>query len=530
MTTQVAITRGITAIGRAGRQWLRNSLPAFIGAFFLLTPLAPGQQKPNVHKVAATTAAAALSPSDSLKALQLLKGRIEQALTNSALKGASYGLMVHSLDAHRTLYAYNETKLLTPASTTKLFSTFTAFLALGGDYNVPTSVYTDVGAIDNGVLKGNIYLVGSGDPLLSTADIEQLADQIHNLGIKRITGHVYGDASYFDGVTDRVAYSGDADVVEPLPPISALSLNRNTITILVTSGGNAGAPVRVQTVPVSDAFTFSVSATVKGGRRAKPNIGMRSSKGADGKQLFTITGSLPPRRTASYSFVVTNPALVAAGVLRRRLEAVGVTIEGTTGVQAAPLATSRSLTAFYRPLGTIVSQVNKHSDNYCAEHIFKMVGGTMSDQNNTAVAARSVMKTSFTKCAIPFQNCCINDGSGLSRRNLVTPQTLTNLLMQAWEQPFAQNFINSLPVAGVDGTLRRRMKGTPAEGNLIGKTGTLRNVSALAGYVTTIDGEQLAFSLMFNGGNVGAYKLTENAIGKILAEFSYRSPDSVSEQ
>lgn len=511
--------------------WFRSSFPALLGAALLLAPSVVAQQKPLLRKVSAVTHPAALSPDDSLKALSKLKARIDQALNASMLKGSSYGLMVHSLDAHRTLYAHNETKPLTPASTTKLFSTFTAFHTLGGNYNVPTSVYTDTDALDRGVLKGNVYLVGSGDPMLETADIEQLAEQVRNLGIKRITGNVYGDASYFDGITDRLTYSGDADAVEPLPPISALSLNRNTITVVVTSSGTPGSAVRVQTIPMSDAFSFTVSATVKGGRRAKQSIAVRASKGTDGRQHFTVTGFLPPRRTASYSFVVTNPALVAAGVLRRRLEAVGVVVDGSTGVHTTPLPNSHALTSFYRPLGTIVSYVNKHSDNYCAEHVFKMVGGTLGQQQqNTAVAARSVMKTSFAKCSIPFQNCSLNDGSGLSRRNLVTPQTLTNLLVQAWEQPFAQYFINSLPIAGVDGTLRRRMKGTHAEGNLIGKTGTLRNVSALAGYVTTIDGEQLAFSFMFNGGNVGAYKSIENTIGSILADFSYRLPAGVSEQ
>lgn len=528
MTTQVPTTRGISGIGQKASRFVRASSIALCGVLSLVALPLSGQQKQVAQKV--VHAPAALSHSDSTKALQTLKTRIEQALADRSLKGASYGVMVHSLDAHKTLYSYNENKPLTPASTTKLFSTFTAFYTFGGEYNVPTSVYTDTDVIEDGVLKGNLYIVGGGDPMLATADIEQLAEQIRNLGIKRVTGNVYGDASYFDNITDRATYSGDADAVEPLPPISALSLNRNTVTVLITSGGTPGAPVRVQTVPVSDAFSFTVSATVKGGKRAKNNIGVRSSKTADGKQHFTITGFMPPRRTMSYSYVVTNPAFVAAGVLRSRLEAAGVDIKGTTSVQAAPGATSHVLTAVYRPLFDIVNYVNKHSDNYGAEHIFKMVGGTLHEQNNTATAARSVMKNSFAKCEIPFQNCMLNDGSGLSRRNLITPQTLVSLLVYAWEQPFAQRFINSFPIAGVDGTLRRRMKGTPAEGNLIGKTGTLRNTSALAGYVTTIDGEQLAFSMIFNGGNVGSYKQMENTLGTILAAFSYHLQPGVSEQ
>jgi D-alanyl-D-alanine carboxypeptidase/D-alanyl-D-alanine-endopeptidase (penicillin-binding protein 4) len=487
----------------------------------------------NVVKAAAPThAPMVLSSNDSLKAIKLLSSRIDHILGDKGLRGAEIGIAIRSMDADKTLYAKNPSQLLTPASTTKLFSTFAAFYTLGNGYNVPTSVYTDVENVENGVVNGNLYLVGGGDPLLTTADIEQLAEQVRNLGIKKVTGSIYGDASYFDDVTDRYKYSGDKDEVQSVSPISALSLNRNEVTIVITSGATAGERVRVQTIPVSDAFTFVVNATVKGGRKARSNVSVRQSTAANGKQTFTISGTLPPRKTVSYNYIVSNPALVAAGVLYSRLESSGIKIAGKPDVRPAPASKSHVLTAFYRPLGDIAAYVNKHSDNFGAEHIFKMVGGTVHEENkNTAVAARQLMKSSFTKCDIPFQNCTLNDGSGLSRRNLVSPVALVTLLEQAWKLPFGQTFVNSFAVAGVDGTLRRRMKGTRAEGNLIAKTGTLRNVSALAGYVTTLDGEQLAFSLIFNGNSVGVYKQAENAIGALLADFSYLSAfQSVSEQ
>lgn len=478
----------------------------------------------SIAKAATTTRPLkVLSSSDSLKALKLLHNRIDQVLGDKGLRGADIGIAVRSLDVDKTLYVKNPSQLLTPASTTKLFSTFAAFYTLGSEYNVPTAVYTDVEKVENGVINGNLYLVGGGDPLLTTANIEQLAEQVRNLGIKKVTGNVYGDASYFDDITDRYKYSGDYDEVENVSPVSALSLNRNEVTVVITSGSTPGERVRVQTVPVSDAFSFVVNATVKGGRKSRPSISVRQSTASNGKQIFTISGTIPPRRTVSYNYIVSNPALVAAGVLYSRLEASGVKIVGKSDVHTAPSAKSHVLTAFYRPLGEIAAYVNKNSDNFGAEHIFKMVGGTVHEENNTATAARQIMKSSFTKCDIPFQNCTLNDGSGLSRRNLVSPLAMVTLLEQAWKLPFAQPFINSFAIAGVDGTLRRRMKGTHAEGNLIAKTGTLRNVSALAGYVTTLDGEQLAFSFIFNGGSVGSYKQAENAIGTLLADFSYLS-------
>lgn len=524
MNTQCTTTRRATLQhSRTSTFRLRSrALTAVLAVLFLLGGSAAHAQ--SVARAATTSRAPmVLSSADSLKAIKLLQNRIDRVLNDRSLRNADIGIAVRSLDADKTLFVRNGDKPLTPASTTKLFSTFAAFYTLGGEYNVPTSVYTDVEKVENGIINGNVYLVGGGDPLLETADLEQLAEQVRNLGIKKINGNVYGDASYFDNNTDRYKYSGDADEVQPVPPVSALSLNRNQVTLVITSGSRAGERVRVQTVPVSDAFAFVVNATVKGGRRSRPRISVRQSTDERGRQVFTISGTMPARRTLSYSYTVDNPALAAAGVLRSRLEASGITITGKADVRTAPLVTCHALTAFYRPLNDIAAHVVKSSDNFGAEHIFKMVGGTLREEKNTAQAARQLMTTSFTKCNIPFEDCTLNDGSGLSRRNLVSPVALVTLLEQAWELPFAQSFVNSFAIAGIDGTLKRRMRGTPAEGNLIGKTGTLRNVSALAGYVTTLDGEQIAFSLLFNGNSVSSYKKAENEIGEILAGFSYLS-------
>lgn len=498
----------------------QRSAYKYISAWaFLLLLIA----QPTLAQVQKVRSPMLLSASDSSRALQLIGNRIETLLSDKSLNNTSIGIAIRSVRENKLLYAHNATQLLTPASTTKLYSTFAALYTLGGDYNVQTAIYTDAADIQNGVLDGNIFLVGAGDPLLETRNIEQLAEQIRNMGITTIKGNVYGDASLFDNVTDRYEYSGDDDRVQAVAPVSALTLNHNTVTLLITSGNQAKSRARVQIVPASEAFAYTVSATVKGSKRSRPNIRVQQSTGSNGKQNFSVTGTIPPGRTVSYTYTIANPAYAAAGVLLHRLEAVGVNIVGKAAVQPVPRATSRSLlTAYTRPLGDIVSIVNKNSDNFGAEHVFKMVGGTQRDIKNTAHAAISCMDTLFTKCNIPFQGCQLNDGSGLSRRNLVSPSSLVALLAQAWNMPFAQTFVNSFSIAGIDGTLKKRMRGTPAEGNLIGKTGTLRNVSALAGYVTTLDGEHLAFSLLFNGNSVGTYKKVENDIGELLASFSYR--------
>lgn len=526
--------------------------------------------------------------SDSTAAISILQSRLQQIITNSKLNKSKYSLMVYSMDAHKTYFEKNPYSALTPASTTKLFSTFAAFVTLGGNYGVPTTVYSDA-PIQNGIINGNLYLVGHGDALLNTTDIEELADQITKLGVKKITGKIYGDGTYFDNLTERHIYSGDHEVVESMPPITALGINRNTVTVMVSPGN----PPNVQTIPPSDAFTINSSTqtrsvipkvptpkqSIKNKRPKKTIIKRKSTPGkpvkkksskskrhtslensqydpeqdihnlgdappapkggkkrskstskgaacivssqtiATGEQIFSVKGSVPRGGLYTRYFVINRPELVAAGTLRNRLESGGVDVVGGIAVQAKPTS-AQQIAEFKRPIAEIISYLNKNSDNYLAEHIFKMIGAAAGGQTQTAKKSVEVITQALEKEGISTEGLCINDGSGLCRRNLFSANTEVGLLSRASELPFFMEFESSLSLAGVDGTLRKRMKGTPAERNLHGKTGTLRNTSALAGYVNTRDNERLSFAFIFNGGSVGLYKSTENELGACLADFS----------
>ncbi|MDQ1265813.1 MAG: hypothetical protein QG635_965, partial [Bacteroidota bacterium] len=205
-----------------------------------------------------------LSPEDSSKALEALRHEIEGILSNKAIQSSRFGLSIYSLDSKKYIYNKNIDNLLTPASTTKLFTSFTALTAFGADFEIKTNVVTDGQISKDGELKGNIFIIGHGDPMLSVADIENLADQISSLGIKKITGNIYGDASYFDGISSRRIYSGDRDEVQATPPVTALCIENNIATTLVTSGSKDGESVKVQIIPESDAFAKQINAKVRG--------------------------------------------------------------------------------------------------------------------------------------------------------------------------------------------------------------------------------------------------------------------------
>ncbi len=461
-----------------------------------------------------------ISAEDSSRALAMLGKELDRILADRYVRKSTCGIAISSLVSGKTLYSRNAEKLFTPASTTKMFATSAALYYLGSDYNVPTTVYTDAPVVEDGLLDGNLYVVGYGDPLLETPDIEILADQIRNLGIDSISGSIYADGSYFDNVYSRFKYSGDADEVQKLPPVAGLTINRNRINVRVSAPSRSGRRLYVQTVPDCDAFSFVVSATSSKGRNYRRSVRVSSSLAEDGRQQIAVRGRLRTGRSYVYTLDLRNPPMVAASLLYNRLLSGGVAIAGGFDVRKLPIHAA-VLTEYYHSLEEIIAGTNKRSDNFLAENVFKLIGAYSGVDKSTAREAVTMIHTSLDERNISCRECVINDGSGLSRRNLFSPLAQVNLLQDAVEQPFGEVFYSSLSVAGVDGTLKGRMIGSLAANNLVGKTGTLRNVSALAGYVTTQDGERLAFSFLFNGRYVSHFKKLENQLGMVLANFSY---------
>ena len=523
---------------------------------------------------------------DSQSVVVDLRTRLDKLFTSKSYRNSVVGAKVVSLRTGTILYERNSDRPLTPASTTKLFSTATLYALRGPRAELLTDVRAD-GKIDKaGVLNGNLYVVGCGDALLSTTDIDLLADQLQQRGISKVTGSIYGDASRFDDVVNRAVYSGDNEDVEPLPPITALSLQRGGVSVVVSA--TKSGLVNIQALPPSDGIeiindvrvvsrrgkskpakkkTLSASKkskskpstkntknskgkgradvfspadheytdrvgdapkrrrerTKRGKRsvRSVARISARSTSLAGGIQRITVSGAISPG-TSSTSYVsFVNPAVATAGVLKHRLRTRGITIQGSVSEKPHPAA-SVSLAGIRRPLVDLASIVNKKSDNYLAEHVFKMCGAVSAASPSSAKASVQCVNRVLDSLNIPRVGCVINDGSGLSRRNLISAATQVALLQKVSSQPWSEEFKSTLAIAGVDGTIRKRFAGTIASNKVYAKTGTLRNVSALSGYVSTADGEPLVFSFISNGDNVSSYKSIEEQAAIILASFSWK--------
>lgn len=506
-----------------------------------------------------------ISGIDSFKIQQDFQERIDAILDSKYIRASEHSVAIYSLDRNEFLYQKNIDKLLTPASTTKLVTTFTALSLLGHESTINTEIATDAISIEDSVLNGNIYIIGKGDALFTINDLEYLAQEISKLGIKEINGNIYGDGSFFDGITSRWQYSGDDDEVQAMAPVTALSIEDNKATIVISSGSKAGRYVNVNVIPDSETFSRWVTAKVRSYKRKSSidsqydSLGLlygynnylnEFEKAGDSyslqrvaswssikvgskinsktnKQHFTVSGYLYPNKTVSYLHYILEPELTVAGAFKARLESGGIKINGEVGTKSMKRSTKNDdtflLAVNKRNLIDIIYPTNKNSDNYYAENLFKLLGAYSLNANN-AIGAKSTTKIKLAKYGIDTTKIILNDGSGLSRRNLLTTESLIQLLHAADNLEMKDKFKASLSIAGVDGTLRKRMKYTGAENNLIAKTGTLRNVSALAGYITTLDGEELCFAFLFRGNAVSAYKSAENELGKAMSEFFYYMP------
>ena len=426
---------------------------------------------------------------------QTLTEQIDAILKDPALDHGLQGVLIRSLKTDTTLYERNAGSLMIPASNFKLLVSATALEQLGPDFTFKTEALT-AGKISKGVLDGHVILKGGGDPVLLTADLTDLARQLKDAGITQISGDVIADDTLFDKQRLGWGWSWDEFPYYFAAEISALSVNRNTVDVWVYPGKEAGARAEVRLVPDTDYMTVESAATTD-----KP--GAKNTVWVDremGQNVIKIGGSVaqgdsPTKRNAPVT--MCEPQLYAACVFaselaKQGIKAAGSVKEGKTPVDAKPAASHAS-----PPLSRILSLLNKPSDNMVAEMLLKNLGAVVKGKGSSESGAE-VEKDFLTKIGMDLSELAIVDGSGLSRLNYVSPHNLVTLLAYMHSSKNSKVFIDSLPIAGVDGSLYSRMKGTPAQGNVKAKSGYVARVSALSGYVTTKSGEPIVFSIMMN--------------------------------
>lgn len=417
-----------------------------------------------------------------------------------------WGVSVKSLGTGRGLFAHNEDKLFVPASNMKLLTTAVALIRLGPGFKYTTSLYTN-GEGENGVLKGDVYLRGSGDPSISerfqgrpTAVFEEWADSLKQQGIRAIEGDLIGDNSLFDDKSLGKGWAWDDEIISFSARISAVSFNDNCFGALISAGKKVGDPARITIFPETSYVKIENSIKTSGPGE-QTNLDARRLFGGD---TLNLSGRMELGSTPRHiRFAVGDPTLYAMTVLKEVLARKGIRVLGKAAKMEDPggapdygsmrtLVTRRSAS-----LAEIIEQTNKRSQNLYAELLFRTLGATYGGRGTTEKSAQ-VMAESLAAMGIRPDSIGIYDGSGLSRLNLVTPSQIVRVLDYMSHHRHFSHYYRSLPVAGVDGTLTRRMKNTEGENNLRAKTGTLTHVVALSGYLTERSGGLLAFSIMSN--------------------------------
>jgi serine-type D-Ala-D-Ala carboxypeptidase/endopeptidase (penicillin-binding protein 4) len=378
---------------------------------------------------------------------QARSGRLTFAPTIGAqirAAGGASGAWVADAAGGKSLFSLNADTRRTPASVQKLLTTTTALERLGNGEHLETAVRYDGELGEEGVLDGDLYMKGFGDPSFETGDLALLASRVREAGIRDVTGRVYGDESYFD--SRRGLPAGGFRMSTDLGPLSALAFNEGTLRGF---GGGFQA----------------------------------------------------------------NPPSFAATRLDAWLDIRGVDVArapraGRAPPTAEPVASVRSPS-----IAALVRRTNHISDNYYAEMLLKGLGARFGKAGSTAAGA-SVVRSFQQTLGV---SSAVLDGSGLSRGNSISPRAVGRLLVEAQERPWFDSFYRSLPMAGRDGTLRKRMRRTAAAGRCRAKTGTLRGVSALAGYCRSRGERRFVFALLMNGVNVYSARAAQDRIAATLA-------------
>lgn len=438
---------------------------------------------------------------------------------------AVFGVKIVSLDTGRTLFEHDAAKLLSPASNCKLFTMALALDRLGGDYRIKTSLYATARPTRSGTLKGDVIVFGRGDPSFNArrhggdifAALDRLVTALTNAGVRRIRGDVIGDDSFFRGPPYGSGWSWDDMQYYYGAEISALTINDNTLELAVAPGPKPGAPCRITLKPDTRYLLVSnrTVTVTNGAKRA-----LQLYRPIEHNVLY-VTGQMPlDDKGWTETVTVHQPAGLFAALFREALQRRGVRVSGRARAlgwlerQTQPLDTSRLVelaSVESPPLRELVREVQKPSQNLYTDLILAHIGELeraqraatnrvegAPDFRTSEELGVDALETFLARVGIGRNEVRFEEGSGLSRNNLATPNAIVKLLQFMDRHAEAEAWREALPIAGVDGTLRNRMKDTPAAGNVRAKTGTLRWAAALSGYVTSAAGERLAFALVLN--------------------------------
>ena len=447
---------------------------------------------------------------------------LDKLLSDPALQGATVSLMVRDARTGTTLYQHNPRTRLVPASNLKLLTTAAAMDVLGPQYRFATQLLSN-GLRQGDRLTGNLYLRGLGDPSIQFADYQALAAQLASQGVRQVQGDLVFDDTWFDAERLGVDWSHDDETTYYGAQISALTVAPNTDfdagSVLVTAKAplHVGSPVGVEIYPPTDYLQLNNRAVSGPGNSYVINR-------RHGTNLLQLSGAVAPGRQSQQLISVWEPTQLVANLFEQALAQQGIKVLGRRVMGGASPAGVTVLAEHQSaPLQELIVPLLKLSNNAMSEAVLKAMG-RQTASSGTAAAGAVAVADFLKRQGLDTSAVSQVDGSGLSRRNLVSSQTLTDLLLAASKQPWFDAWYNALPVAGnadrmTGGSLGYRLRGTAAENNLHAKTGSMAGVSSLSGYITDAHGRKLVFAMLTNNYVVAGaqVKAVENRVAVALS-------------
>lgn len=440
-----------------------------------------------------------------------------------------WGVKMQYANSGEVIYERNPAKMFMPASNMKMYTTAAALCLLGPQYRYETDFVTN-GALTDGVLEGDLIIKGSGDPSWSwrfydnnyDSVMVRFVDSLRSQGITEIKGDIIGDDNVFDDQDLGYGWSWDDEPYYYAAQLSGLSYNENYIDYSLSPDTlNIGNPVIIESHPQTtylnlrnDLVTVSSDTSTEWDYYRDRGTNQAWFEGD-----YRIQSG-----EAERAITIHNPTLFTVHVLKERLVEAGISVGGEP-VDADDLQdsvdytnTQTLFTYHSHPMSDIISKVNKPSQNFIAETLQKTLGKEFGEEGSS-YQGRQVQMALYDSLGMDTENLQLRDGSGLSRHNLVSPNTSTSLLKMMWDHPYRSYYIESFPLSGISGTTRKRTRGTSAEGNVRAKTGYIGYVRALSGYTWTRSGEPIIFSIMVNHYTIPTWKVN-NIQDQIVAILS----------
>ena len=465
---------------------------------------------------------------------------IDSMVNAPEFRTALWGILIVDPEAHDTLYKHNAAKLFIPASNQKIVSGSVTLEQLGPEFRFRTTFATQ-GAIDNGTLSGDLAVIGRGDPTMSDrmmngdamTALRAIADSLSQRGIRRITGTVVAVGDAFPGPVRGAAWPWDGLNGASFAGADELLLNEGLSTVRVRPGANVGDPAVVETRPArtfpnvrvtATTITRDTTATTSGAGRGGRITGTRVSAYHDTLTAAVIVrGQIALGDSATITLPQHDPNAAFVAALTEAMAERGITVDRQATAWSQDPRVDSLFTVLSVPLKEIMPVMMKPSQNQVAEVFLRTLGLERAGVG-TADSGRRVVERQFAEWKIPSDAFVVRDGSGLSRSDLISPEAIVSILEAMRRSQNFTVFYESLPIAGVDGTIRTRMRDTPAQANLRAKTGTLSMVRSLSGYVRTADGRLLEFSMLCNNWTTpqAAVDRVQDAIGSALAQLRLR--------